>query len=138
MWMASCFRCVSSRVRQLSELGDFPSSLAISPVMAAVANIGLRRPCGLLNLPSLSFLSGSFKRFFGSLTTLVAQTYRTSRKCSSSRPAVEVSALADQHPGGGSWAASHQLSLSCLLLSGAIGSLGHLLLFTAATASLAL
>lgn len=51
---------------------------------------------------------------------------------------MEVSALADQHLGGGSWAASHQLSLSCLLLSGAIGSLGHLLLFTAATASLAL
>lgn len=51
---------------------------------------------------------------------------------------MEVSALADQHLGGGSWVASHQLSLSCLLLSGAIGSLGHLLLFTAATASLAL
>lgn len=92
----------------------------------------------LLTPPSSLFPSGSCKRFFGSLTMPTAQAYRTSRKCSSSRPAVEVSALADQHPGGGSWAASHQLSLYCLLLSGAIGSLGHLLLFTAATASLAL
>lgn len=42
--------------------------------------------------------------------------------------------LAPQLLGGGFWAASHQLSLCCLLLSGAIGPL----LFTAATASLAL
>lgn len=111
---------------------------AVCQVMATVACVGLRRPRWMPNLPSSFFLSGSYKRFFSSLTTPTAQAYRTNQKCSSSRPAVEVSALADQHLGGGSWAASHQLSLSCLLLSGAIGSLGHLLLFTAATASLAL
>ena len=42
------------------------------------------------------FLSNSYKRFFGSLTMPTAQAYRTNRKCSSSRPAVEVSAPADR------------------------------------------
>lgn len=110
----------------------------LQPVLAAAVCIRLRRSYWPLTLPSPLLLSTSYKRCFGSLTMPTARAYRTSRKCSSSRPAGEVSALQDEHRGGGSRAASPQLSLSCLLLSGANGSLGHLLLFTAATASLAL
>lgn len=83
---------------QLCKLGRFTSRLPLSPVMAAVACRTQEVPL-TTNLPSPLFVSGSYKRFSGCLTMPTARAYRTNRKCSSSRPAVEVSALADQHLG---------------------------------------
>ncbi|MBV99224.1 Caspase-2, partial [Eschrichtius robustus] len=74
---------------QLCKLGRFTSCLPLSPVMAAVVCRTQEVPL-TTNLPSPLFVSGSYKRFFGSLTMPTARAYRTNRKCSSSRRAVEV------------------------------------------------
>ena len=83
---------------QLCKLGRFTSRLPLSPGMAAVVCRTQEVPL-TTNRPSPFFVSGSYKRFFGSLTMPTARAYRTNRKCSSSRRAVEVSALADQRLG---------------------------------------
>lgn len=90
VWTARCFRCVVFWM-------VLDHICHLQPVLAAAVFIRLRRSYWLLTLLSSLFLSTSYKRCFGSLTMSTARAYRTSRKCSSSRPAVEVSALQDEH-----------------------------------------